>query len=302
MRKVFFVLMTVILLLSSSSEAAKIDMYRNALLSKNFTIKYEVNEIPIIRTSKDATLSGKGLSDKLTTGLGNFQHKGIIVSNGDNSYLEIFQDAHIESYNVKLSQFNSSSKSKSVTQKIEMNRPAGGQCMLIKNNELFEFFWELKDGKKQYYGGQGIFGKTTSVKAGGSGWFTATQRLIREYNFGTPEIARALLPIMPTSKIIATPQAVDYKFFGSGSLDNGLTYEDYVADKSDTFSAVRYYFNGETMIKIAQVSYVKEGGKILGYEKSIIHITEFSPIADQTYLKLPESLKDKTKRNKEAKK
>lgn len=300
MRKVFFVLMTVTLLLSSSSEAAKIDMYRNALLSKNFTIKYEVNEIPIIRTSKDATLSDKGLSDKLTTGLGNFQHKGIIVSNGDNSYLEIFQDAHIESYNVKLSQFNSSSKS--VTQKIEMNRPAGGQCMLIKDDELFEFFWEMNGDKKNYFGGYSLFGKSKSVKAGGSGLSIATQRLIREYNFGTPEIARALLPIMPTSKIIATPQAVDYKFFGSGSLDNGLTYEDYVADKADFFSAVRYYFNGETMIKIAQVSYVKEGGKILGYEKSIIHITEFSPIADQTYLKLPESLKDKTKRNKEAKK
>lgn len=56
------------------------------------------------------------------------------------------------------------------------------------------------------------------------------------------------------------------------------------------------------MRKIAHVSYVKEGDKILAYKKSVIHIKEFSPVADQSCLKLPETLKDKTERDKEAKK
>ena len=42
-------------------------------------------------------------------------------------------------------------------------------------------------------------------------------------------------------------------------------------------------------------SFVRDGGKILSYEKSVVNITEFSTTPDQNYLKLPAELKDKAK-------
>ena len=56
------------------------------------------------------------------------------------------------------------------------------------------------------------------------------------------------------------------------------------------------------MVKVAIASYIKNGGKIQSYEKRIIEIVEFVPGADANYLKLPDSLKDTTKRDKEASK
>ena len=93
-----------------------------------------------------------------------------------------------------------------------------------------------------------------------------------------------------------------YKFIGSGNLEGGLSFEDFASDRNNIFSAVRYYFEGDKLVKIAQASYLKNGNEIAAYEKSVINITEFSTTADQKYLSLPAELKDKTKRDKEKKK
>ena len=293
MRKIFFALFTGILIFSFNVEAAKVDIYRNALLSKKFTIKYEVKEIPIVQTSRGGMLSDKGLSEESLISFENVPHKGLIVFDGDNSYIEISHDPYTISSTVQ-------DGLKGKTKTYDVKIPVGGNCTLVKDNKLYEFFWDMKNNQKRYFGKQGLFGKSKVVKEGGNDFFTASQRLIQEYNFGAPELARALMPILPPEKILAMPQALAYKFFGSGSLDGGLTYEDFVSDNANTFSAIRYYFNGNDMIKIAQVNYVKASGKISSYEKSVIHITEFSPTPDQNYLKLPEGLK--VKRDKEDKK
>ena len=53
------------------------------------------------------------------------------------------------------------------------------------------------------------------------------------------------------------------------------------------------------MVKVAIANYPKNDGKVQSYEKKVINITEFSPFADQNYLKLLEELKDITQRDKE---
>ena len=286
MRKIFFALLAAFMLLVSEGEAAKIDAYRNAFLSNSFTLKYGIQKVPVIQTNSDGILSRYGFLDT-TRSFDDAKFNGIIVFDGDNSYIEISN----EKYETDLGINYSGS---------QIKIPAGGRCALIKDGELFEFFWDMKKNQKRYYGGQSFFGTSKTVRLGGSGRISDSERVIREYNFGMPEIARALMPILPPEMIISTPQALVYKFFNSGTLDSGLTYEDFISDNANIFSAIRYYFNGSDMAKIAQVSYVKANGKIIGYEKSVIHIKEFSTAPDQNYLKLPEGLK--VKRDKEAKK
>ena len=284
MRKIFLLLVT-LLILTSSVDAAKVDMYRDALLNKSFTLKYEMVEVPVVETSHDAVLTGKGLETKEYISLFDYLHKGIIVVDGDNRYFELAHDDYIATF-----------KNHAVSSTVKLKE--GGYCSLFKDGEVFNFFWDKKDGKRRYFGGYTMFGgKSKSVKANDETKMQLPyQRLVEEYNFGTPELALALTAILPPEKIIATPQTHAYKFFASGTLDGGLTYEDFVSDKGDTFSAVRYYFDGDKMIKVAMASYVRGGGKILSYSKSVINITEFSTTPDQNYLKLPAELKDKTKR------
>lgn len=294
MRKIFFALLAAFLLLVSEVEAAKVDAYRNAFLSKSFTLKYEIQKIPVVQTNSDGILSKYGFLDT-TRSFDDAKFKGIIVFDGENNYIEISN----EQYEINLLSENESGADINQS-KGYIKIPEGGRCSLIKDGELFEFFWDMKKNQKRYFGGLSFFGTSKTVREGGSGRISDLERLARKYNFGSPEIARALMPILPPEMITATPQSLVYKFFGSGALDSGLTYEDFISDNASIFSAIRYYFNGNDMTKIAQVSYVKENGKILGYEKSVIQIKEFSTTPDQNYLKLPEGLK--VKRDKEVKK
>ena len=102
--------------------------------------------------------------------------------------------------------------------------------------------------------------------------------------------------VLPADRIIATPTTPVYKFVGSGTLDSGLSYEDFTAEKNNTFYALRYYFSGDKMVKIAMFNYTKSGGAITGYEKHVLDIEEFSTAPDANYLQLPPGLKDATKR------
>lgn len=288
-RKIFL-LGTLLLIFSSTVDAAKVDIYREALLNKSFTLKYEIVDVPIVETSHDAIYSSKGLVKKEHTSFWDYLHKGIIVFDGDNSYNETSHD----DYTATARYFSSTA-----SRKIK----AGGYCGLVKDGKVYRFRWDEKDGKRRYFGSRDFFGgRNTSVEAKDKDAFdkflNSYQRFVRDYssNFGTSELDRALLPLIPPEKIIATDRTPEYKFFASGTLDGGLTYEDFVSDKGNTFSAVRYYFDGDNMVKIALVNYVRDGENILSYDKSVINITEFSTTPDQSYLKLPAELKDKTKR------
>ena len=153
---------------------------------------------------------------------------------------------------------------------------------------------------KRYYGKRGIFGSySSSVKANDdkSDIRDPYEKLLDEYNYGNPALAQALTALLPPERVIDTPDTPKYKLIGSGYLSGGLTYEDFAGEKNGTHYAVRYYFNGNRLVKIATFSYDEDSNGIKDYTKTTVDITEFSNTPDQTYLSLPESLKDKTKRN-----
>ncbi|MBR1646667.1 MAG: hypothetical protein IJ685_07800 [Selenomonadaceae bacterium] len=282
MRKIF-ILLTTLLILSSSVDAAKVDIYRDALRNKTFTLKYEMVEVPIIETSKDATYSSTGLKKKeFYKSWFNKLHNGILVMSGADIYSEQFRDDFIMKRTFTLFGIGDN----------EPKFKEGGHCSLVKNGETFVFGWDKKDGKRHYFGFKNVTKQLEEYKK----YLTPYQKLVEDCDVGMVKLAGgAFEAIFPPEKVLATEQTPEYKFFNSGTLDNGLTYEDFVSDKGNTFSAVRYYFNGDQMVKVAMASFVRDGGKILSYEKSVVNITEFSTTPDQNYLKLPAELKDKAK-------
>ncbi len=261
----------------STSEATKSDVYRDAFRNKSFTLKYEIITPPVHKTNRSGVLKyGNILNPVVFTGNESIKYSGIIVVDGNNKYVE------------------------TASKKDGDEKTAAGICKLTKNNEIFNFYWDIKKGNQRYYSNSaGLFGgKTTSVRAEDGSTVDPYRAMFQEYNYGSPTLIKALFVIMPADKIVEVPSMPKYKFFGSTTLDNGLTCEDYYSNSGDKFYVARYYFDGDKLIKIATASYTKRDGVIADYEKSVIGITEFSFTPEQKYLSLPEGLKDKTKRDK----
>lgn len=95
-------------------------------------------------------------------------------------------------------------------------------------------------------------------------------------SFGISSLIEAFAPIIPPEKVIATPYTLEYKFIGSGTFSDGLSYEDFFGSKNDFNCAIRYYFDGDTLIKIAVFDYIADDSQIKSYEKYLIQIDEFS--------------------------
>lgn len=311
MCRIFFIVLSAFFILTSSIEAAKVDIYRNALINKNFTLKYEITKVPVYSSMREGNLTFEGaLQNKVAKKLSDALHGGIIVVNGEDRYIE----THNEAFEMESADFSNLSiaacsdiKYDAKNKKHKFKVPESGVCNLFKGGDVFEFIWTKNGDKKKYKGmvPKEMFGyryfdyKSGEIQANVYNLRTPYQDLIEEFNYGVPEVALILMPLLPREKIIATAWTPEYKFFGSGSLAGGLTYEDFVSDKNNFYSAIRYYFSGENMIKVAVASYIKNNGKIQSYEKRIIDITEFAPSADLNYLKIPEGLKDTTKRAKD---
>ncbi len=281
-KKILFILAAVAMIFSNSVDAAKIDAYRNAILNKSYTIKYEISQIPIHQSKNDATFSEEGLKEKLTS-FGKMQlHQGIVVADGDNSYVE--------------TNFNSVSIRHAVDGKIYTSEmPLGGVCKLVKDNEVFNFYYEIKKDKKNYYGGYSFFGKSHSVKADDNRFQTPYQNLINDYTLGNPVLSEIFSPIIPSEKLIDIPTSPTYQFVSSGTAKDGLHYEDFASNKKNIFSAIRYYFDGENLVKIAYVAYLQNGNQLQSYNKFVVDIKEFSTTPDIKYLSLPAELKVKKK-------
>ena len=280
--KFLIALLASLLTFLSTSDAAKIDVYRDAMSNKSFTLKYELTRPPVRDSSRDAKFTAKGLIDNAESNFFDLPHSGLIVVDGDNKYIEIAHSGYFR-------------KIGNTDKKIR----EGGICRLIKDNETFNFFWEIENDQKHYFARKwGGFGsKTSKITADDVQFKTPHQLFFEEYTFGTPLLTHALTAILPPDKIIAFPITPEYKFMGSSNLADGLTCEDFASDKANRFNAVRYYFNGDQLVKIAFASYIKNASGIQSYEKAVIDITEFSTTPDQNYLQLPAELKDATKRD-----
>ena len=270
LKKIFSFILAAIFLLSTNAYAEKIDHYREILLSKKYTIKYE-NITPLPRTTnKDrVNLFGKdGLAVNTNEYFTNRALTGILVADGeDHRYQEI-------SYG----DFN--------------------QCWLLKNDETFAFTKykkpKSKNNELEYFGSR-------------KGRVEATPRnylaeLVFGTSFGDQSMSRVLNAILPDNeKSIDMPR---YEFVTAGKLENGTTFEDFKlvptesSEEGKNYGAIRFYFKGNSLEKIAYASYtISENGTASG-EKFIARITEFSATPDQSLLNLPSQLKDTTKRDK----
>lgn len=297
----FLVTFLIALVTFATANATKVDIYKAALQNKTFTLKYKVSEFPVHNISKDfntdVTFKTNFWGKKtftVNTSATETNTGGVIVFNKNDNYFENFHDAFTMKQQV----------GKTVnTQKIK----AGGIATLFKNNETFIFLLEIKDdGTKNYFMRNMWGGKSSKVQAVSEKRLEQAEKysdpyvkLFKDYNFGNPDLYQALAPILPPEQVIATPNTPIYKFAGAGNLSGGLSYEDFYGEKNNTHYAIRYYFSGDKMKKIATFIYVKNAGVMQYYEKHVIDIEEFMTAADENYLQLPANLKDTTKRNKD---
>ena len=245
--------------LTLTVEAAKIDIYRDILMSHKYTIRYD-NLTPAKRvTNKDRiSLYGKnGLAVDANDFFVNRPVSGIITSNGDDRYEEVgYQDFF--------------------------------QCRLIKSGETFIFtkYKKEKNGVFEYYGK-----KKGKVEANSRNYLA---ELIDGESFGDADFTKLLNAMLNDDEKSA--DMIKYEFVAEGTLDNNLHYEDFSANDNGELSAIRYYFEGDKLIKIAFASYGRDKyGKAEG-SKCIVKIKEFSSNADTSLLNLPAGLEDVTKR------
>ena len=83
---------------------------------------------------------------------------------------------------------------------------------------------------------------------------------------------------------------------GSGRLDNGIFFEDYKNNLDGAMEIVRYYFQGDKLVKISSASYRKNNSEKIEGRRCIIKIQEFSSAPETSLLNLPAGVKDETKR------
>lgn len=252
-------------------EASNLDTYRNLLMRKTYTIKYKEITPQVRATNKDRiNLYGKNSMDTGTSDLFvNKPTQSILVCDGDNKYEEIgIGNAYLESAGIK----------------------SVATCRLQKGKEIFNYT-RYYDKDKLVYSGA----KKGSVSAVD---FNILAYLEQGDSFGTANMTRLLNAMLPNdNKAVGMPI---FKYVGSGWLNSGLNYEDYRSDHNGMFEAVRYYFNGYTLVKIASATYYTNANGQLDGTRCIIKIDEFSPTPDKNYLSLPAGLKDTTKRKAKA--
>ena len=247
------------------ADAAKIDAYRNMILGKSYTIKYENITPPPRVTNRDRMdLFGKsGMSVDKNDYLTNRPRNGIIVSDGVDRYEEVGDGL--------------------------MN-----QCQLTKGKDVFNFTKYKKSEKdlKYEYFGTG----RNKVEANSKNYLA---EIYSGQSFGDEDVSRILNAMLPADKKSAN--MTNYTYAAGGSLPDGLTYEDYKGSLGGATSVIRYYFKGASLVKIAAADFRREpDGSIEGH-RCILRITEFSSAPERQFLSLPEGVKDVTKRKKEGK-
>ena len=152
------------------------------------------------------------------------------------------------------------------------------QCRLLSGGENFIFTrYKNKQGKIEYFGT-----KKGKVEANTRNYLA---ELIAGESFGDANFTEMMNAL--TS---------DYKFINSGELENNLNFEDFLAQDENKISAIRCYFDGDTLVKIYFASYVKNANGAVDGKKCIVKILEFTSSPTENLLKLPAGLQDTTKR------
>lgn len=246
----------------SITDASNIDTYKNLLMKNSYTIKYVVTTPTVRTTNRDKIpIYGKNtIAANQSSLLENKPSEGIVVSKGNNRYEEVGYNGFV------MCRLQTGMKTYNYTK--------------YKNQQ--KNIWSfIGSGKNK------VSAITTNV--------VALKRL--GTGFGNVDLTRALNALLPNEG--KTSDQPNFHYVGEGWLDNGLNYVDYAYDGNLGFEAIRYYFDGYTLVKIALAQYfTNENGQVDG-RRSIIKILEFSPTPDEAYLKLPKGVKDESKKNEE---
>lgn len=248
----------------SSVEARNIDTYRDLLLKKTYTIKFKDITPEARITNKDSIhMYGKNDMDRSqSTFMLYKQTSGIVTADGDNRYEEIgYGDMK--------------------------------QCRFQRGEDTFVF---IKNAVKAPTGNlmYEIYGAKKNLVAPIATNYMAQSMLGSSY--GSSALTRYLNAILPDDN--KSSDSPEFKFVTSGWLENGLNYEDYRSVDGDINEAVRYYFNGYNLIKIAAIRYWRNEKGVMEGEKTIIRIDEFSPTPTKELLTLPPGVKEKKKSKK----
>ena len=256
--KKFLLVLIIFVTTCAQVSAAKIDAWQKILDSGSYTIRYE-NLTPAPRiTNRDVVeLYGKnGLAVGTNYFFLNRPLQGVIVGDGDNRYEEIGYENFF-------------------------------QCRLVRGGETFLFTkYATKGGGFEYFGSD-------------KGKVTANPRnylieLVGGKSFGDVNFTEMMTAIISDSKKVSAQKK--YKLMASGTLSDGTAYEDFATRDAATVSAIRYYFDGDTLKKISFASYGRDEFGDIRVRKCIVKILVFSSTPDQNLLNLPAGLVDTTKR------
>ena len=239
------------------TNAARIDNYRNILLNGTYTIRYE-NITPATRvTNRDrGELYGKSS-----------------LSIERNDYLQHKQTSGIITAD-------------GGNRYEEVGDGKFNMCRLSKDGEDF-FFTKYKKGDGWEYFGT----RKNRVAANEKNYFA---ELVEGKSYGDADMTDLINAMLPDEQKSA--RLSRYKQISAGKLKDGVFYEDYKTATNGANAVIRYYFTADKLTRIASASYIRRGdGKIDG-QKCIIKILEFSAVPTKDLLKLPDGVKDETKR------
>lgn len=257
--KKIFIVSLLIFLFPFKGETARIDIYREMLLKNSYTIRYE-NLTPAPRVTNRDRVEMYGKSTLAVESNDYLTNK---PKNG------VITAENLDKYEeVGLDNFY--------------------MCRLSKNGEDYFFSKYKKDNRWEYVGT-----RRNRVAANEKNYLA---EILEGKSYGDSDMTRLLNAILPNNDKSA--QQATYKFVAQGKLPDNLFYEDYRADNDGITEVIRYYFEGSKLVKIASASYYRKNGKIDG-RRCIIKILEFSATPDKSLLKLPDGVKDETKRKKD---
>lgn len=239
-------------------EASNLDTYRNLLINKKYTIKY-VNITPEERVTN---------RDKVTL-VGNNTMKSGQVSKLLYKPLECVVVADGANRYEEIGVNNLKT------------------CRLQNNNGTY-FYTKYDDAGKTSFWGT----KKNTVTALPTNTIAYA---MQGDALGSGDMTRLLNAILPD--YMKSSDMPSYRYVNSGWLSNGLNYVDYKSDGRN-MEAIRYYFNGYTLVKIASAQFVYDDKGQLQARRCIIKINEFSPTPAKKYLVLPNGIKEVTKKAK----
>lgn len=278
---------------SCAVEAAQLDTYRNMLARRSFTLKYTI--VPGLMTEYEHNRAGMGEYGHADTNWSGRPNQGIIVVDGGTRYMDKFDDG---AFMISLSPGSIPDGAMTVDELVEKKgakKPSSVRhsCLLVKNGETFSYY-RIDNGKgKSNYAGRYVGGYERSQVVAGE-HYTARNpfdAMMQEMDYGDPRIAKMLAIIYPPDPTQTFLDMPEYSLVDSGTLESGLSYEDYAASEEGRYYAARYYFDKGQLVKFASAVFPESLNVDEGIELSLIMIEEFSPVPDSQYLSLPSGLK-----------